>query len=542
MIRTVTGMAVSPDGRRLAFIAYYEGRSLIWVRSLDSLSAQALAGTEGAQGVSSLFWSPDSRFIGFFAEGKLKKIDASGGASQTLCDAQNSRGGTWNRAGVILFSLGGNSLLYRVSAAGGQPTPVTTLDPSRFERAHRWPYFLPDGRHFLFFVSSTQPESGGIFVGSLDAKETKRLLPSILNAEYSPPGFLVFLRNEMLMAQRFDADQLQLAGEPFPIAERVAYNIGIGRGSFSVSENGTLAFRSGGGGQINQPIWFDRAGKQIGSLGAAGLYFTAGLSPDETRATVDRIDPQTGTADIWLFDLSSGIPSRFTTDPAGDSNSIWSPDGSRIVFHSSREGVRHLYQKTASGGGNEEVLLRTNEEKIPDDWSSNGQFIVYESLNPKTKKDLWILPMSGNAQSFPFLQTQFNELQAQFSPDGKWIAYTSDESGAPEVYVQTFPASGSRWRVSSGGGCQPKWRRDGKELFYIAADMNLLTVDVKLGGTFTASVPKPLYRTRIFSLTDFRNHYAVSGDGQRFLIVSTIEETSVTPISIVVNWTAELKR
>ncbi|MGH9880851.1 MAG: protein kinase domain-containing protein, partial [Pyrinomonadaceae bacterium] len=542
MIGTVPGMAVSPDGRRLAFVAFLEGKSLLWVRSLDSVSTQALPGTEGAQGVSSLFWSPDSRFIGFFAEGKLKKVDASGGPPQTLCDAQNSRGGTWNRDGVIVFAPGGPSPLYRVSAAGGEPSPVTALDQSRFERAHRWPHFLPDGRHFLYFVNSSQAENGGIYVGSLDAKEAKRLLPSILNAAYSPPGFLLFLRNETLMAQRFDADQLQLTGDPFPVAEGVAYNIGIGRGAFSASENGVLAYRSGGG-QINQPLWFDRGGKQIGSLGTAGIYFALWLSPDERRAAVDLVDPQTGTADIWLFDLSSGIPSRFTTDPAGDSNPVWSPDGSRIVFLSSREGVRNLYQKTASGGGNEEVLLRSSEEKVPDDWSSDGQFIVYETLNSKTKKDLWVLPMSGDRQPTPFLQTEFNEMQAQLSPDGKWIAYTSNQSGAPEVYVQTFPVSGGgRWRISIGGGCQPRWRRDGRELFYIAADRKLMTVDVKLGATFEAGVPKTLFATHVLSLTDFRNHYVVSTDGQRFLINSTIEETSATPINVVVNWTADLKR
>ncbi|MCA1600958.1 MAG: hypothetical protein LC776_04715, partial [Acidobacteria bacterium] len=329
-------------------------------------------------------------------------------------------------------------------------------------------------------------------------------------------------------------------GEPFPVAEHVAYNMGLGRGAFSVSENGVLAYRTGSG-QINQPLWFDRGGKQIGSLGAAGLYFTLGLSPDEKRAALDLTSTQTGTEDIWLFDLSRGIPSRFTTDTAPDTNPLWSPDGSRIVFAASRGGVSNLYQKNASGVGNEEVLLKSSQEKIPEDWSSDGQFIVYQTLNPKTKRDLWVLPTSGDRQPFPFLQTEFNEWQAQFSPDGKWIAYTSDESGAPEVYVQTFPDSGGRWRVSTGSGCQPRWRRDGRELFYIATDRKLMVVDIKRGATFEAGVPKTLFGTRVLTLTDFRNHYAVTADGQRFLINSTIEETSATPISIVVNWTADLK-
>jgi serine/threonine protein kinase/Tol biopolymer transport system component len=533
-----TGFALSPDGRRLAFVASFEGQSLLWVRSLDSLSTQALPGTEGAGGASPPFWSPDSRSIGFFAKGKLKKIDASGAPLQTLCDVPASRGGTWNRNGVIVFAPGVPGPLYRVSAAGGEPSPMTALDQSRFETSHRWPYFLPDGRHFLYLVRSNQ---AGVYVGSLDSKTTKRLLPTAMNVAYAPPGFLLFMRNETLMAQPFDADELELSGEPFAVAEGVAYNPGLGRGVFSVSENGVLAYRSGGA-QINQPLWFDRGGKQIGSLGAAGLYFTVGLSPDERRAAVDRSDPQTGTNDIWLFDLSLGIPSRLTTDPANDSNPLWSPDGSRIVFSSSREGVSSLYQKIASGGGNEEVLLKSSEAKVPDDWASDGQFIVYQTLNQKTRWDLWVLPMSGEPQPFPFLQAEFNEQQAQFSPDGKWIAYTSDESGAPEIYAQPFPASGGRWRVSTGGGCQPRWRRDGKELFYIALDGKLMAVDVKLGATLEARVPKTLFGTRVLSLTDFGTHYAVTANGQRFLINSTIEETSATPISIVVNWTADLKQ
>ncbi|MFN2516925.1 MAG: TolB family protein, partial [Pyrinomonadaceae bacterium] len=317
--------------------------------------------------------------------------------------------------------------------------------------------------------------------------------------------------------------------------------IGLGRGAFSVSENGMLAYRTGSG-ALNQPLWFDRGGKQIGSLGTAGLYFTVELSPDEKLAAVNRVDTQTGTHDIWLFDLLRGIPSRFTTDPAGDSNPLWAPDGSRIVFSSNREGVNNLYQKIASGGGNEEVLLKSSEEKWPDDWSADGKFIIYQTFNPKTKWDLWLLPMFGNQQPYPFLQTEFNEHQAQFSPDGGWIAYTSDESGAPEVYVQTLPASGGRWRVSTGGGAQPRWRRDGRELFYIAADSKLMAVDIKLGTTFEAGVPKALFGTRVLTLTEFRNHYVVNANGQRFLINSTIEETETTPISVVVNWTADLKR
>ena len=542
---TMTGavsIAISPDGQRLAFVANSAGKDLIWVRPLNSLSAQSLDGTDGVSAPSGIFWSPDGHSIGFFAGGKLKKIDVSGGPPQTVCDAPDARGGTWNREGVILYNpIGSNQPLYRVSAVGGgDPTPATSLDKSQSETSHRWPYFLPDGRHFLYFARG-KLEHTGVYLASLDSKETTKLLGSSVNAVYAPPGWLLFMRNETLMAQPFDTNKLRLTDEPIPIAQPVSFNGGLGRGTFCVSENGVLIYR-GGTGQINQPIWFDRAGKQLGSLGEPGLYFTLWLSPDERRVAADRMDPQTGTQDIWLFDLLRDIPSRFTTNPANDWYPLWSPDGNSIVFSSNRDGVPDLYLKNASGVSDEEVLLKSEEIKVADDWSADGKFIVYESRNSQTKLDLWILPMFGDRKPFPFLQTLFNEQQAQFSSDGKWIAYTSDESGAPEVYVQTFPASGGKWRISTSGGAEPKWRRDGKELFYIAADKKLMTVDTKLGPTFEAGVPKALFETRVTVLTTFRNHYTVTGDGQRFLINSGLEETNFTPISVVVNWTADLKR
>ena len=529
---------LSPDGSHLAFIASYEGRDLVWVRPLDSLTAHALPGTEAAT-PSGSFWSADSRFIGFFSGGKLKKIDISGGPPQTICDAQDGRGGAWNRDGVIVFALGATSALYRVSAAGGEPVPVTTLDQSRQEISHRWPCFLPDGRHFIYLVRSSQPENTRIYVGSLDSKETKPLLTSVSSATYAPPGVLLFTRNETLLAQSFDADKLQLHGEPVKVAEPVGFNKGLGLAAFSVSENGILVYRSGGY-EIGQLLWFDRSGNKVGQLGPTELYLTLCMSPDEKRIAIDRVDGQTGTTDIWLFDLARGIPSRFTTNPAPDWYPLWSPDGNRIVFTSNREGSPGLYQKNANGVGSEDVILRTDENKVADDWSPDGKFIICERLDSKTRLDLWLLPMTGDRQPVPFLQTEFNEQQAQFSPDGKWIAYTSDESGTSEVYVQAFPASGGKWRISTAGGCQPQWRRDGKELFFITPDRKLMAVDVKTGTAFEAGVPKPLFDTRIFQLTTFRNNYVVSRDGQRFLINSRMEDNSA-PFAVVLNWTSDLK-
>jgi serine/threonine protein kinase len=541
MSGTTPALAISPDGHQIAFVATQEGQNLLWVRSLDSFTPKPLAGMEISGSPTPPFWSPDSRFIGFFAGGKLKKIDTSGGPPQTLCDLPAARGGTWNRDGVILVGTTAGTL-FRISQAGGELTPLTTLDQSRFETSHRWPHFLPDGRHFLFFVRSGKVENTGVYVGSLESKETRQLLRNVLSAMYAPPGFLLFLRNETLMAQPFNTDTLTLTGEQVPIAEQVAFNSGLGRGSFSVAENGVLAFRTGGG-QIDQPLWFDRTGKQTGVLAEAGVYFNIALSPvDEKQAAVDRTDPQTGTNDIWLFDLArNGVSSRFTTDPAGDSYPLWSPDAKRIVFASYRTGSWSLYEKSASGGESEQVILASVEEKVPEDWSRDGQFIIYSAFNGKTKWDLWLLRTADKSAS-PLLQTEFNERQASFSPDGKYIAYTSDKSGSAAVYVQTFPFSGSEWRISTDVGGQPRWRSNGRELFYIGQDRKLMVVDVKLGSTFQAGVPKPLFDTRVPTITDFRNHYSVTSDGQRFLINSMTQQRGSTPIDVVKNWTALLKR
>jgi len=535
-----TAAEISPDGSRMVVnIRESSGKALLWIRSLDSLTMQQLSGTEGGMYP---FWSPDSRSIAFFAEGKLKKIDVSGGPAQTLCDAGVGAGGAWSANGVIIFSPDTASGLYRISSSGGVQAPLTTLDETRQEAAHKLPQFLPDQKHFLFLATSTRAENSAIYVGTLDSKEIKLLVNARAKARYMPPGYLLFLRDRTLMAQSFDANHLTLAGEPFPLAEQVGFNAVLGNAAFSVSDNGTFTYLTGsiGGGQ---PALYSRDGKRLSSVGPPGEYFNLYLSPDEKRVAVAVSDPQTGARDVSLLDIASGTPTRFTFSLAEDFLPVWSPDGTRIVFTSDREGSGNLYQKSASSAGNEELLFKSNERKWPGDWSRDGRFIICTNRSPTTKDDLWVLPMTGDQKPFLYLQSPNNEDHPRFSPDGHFVAYTSDEHGRWEVYVQTFPASGGKWVVSVDGGAQPRWRRDGKELFFIAPDRKLMAVDVKLeGSVFEAGVPKVLFQTNVVSYPNPRNVYDVSADGQRFIIVTPPEETSSTPITVVANWTTDLKR
>jgi serine/threonine protein kinase len=536
---TFGSFAISPDGRRLVFAATdISGKTLLWIRPLDSVSAQPLSGTEEAVDP---FWSPDSRFIAFFAGGKLKKIEISGGMVQTLCGAPGPRGGTWSSNGVIVFGPSPNGPLYQVSVAGGQPVPLTKLDPPRQEASHRWPYFLPDGRHFLYSVLGG-PQSQGIYVTSLGGKETRRLIntPNAV-AAYAAPGYLLFRRESTLMAQAFDADRLQLSAEPFPVAEQVGYDLGTFQTFFSVSQTGVLAYSSSIVGKT-QLAWIDRGGKEVGLVSQPGNYVRPWLSPDGKRVAVDGADLQSNR-DVWLIELASGKPTRFTFDPAQDLFAMWSPDGSRIVFSSDRQGPRNLYQRSATGAGKEELLLKTDFNTYPNDWSADGRFILYIVNDAKTQIDMWVLPLFGDQKPFPFLQTEANERGARFSPDGRWIAYISDESGINQVYVQSFPASGGKWQVSTNGGHFLAWKHDGQELLYVSSDKKMMAVDVKgEGTTFEVGAPKALFDLRVPSFNAPHVQFAVTADGQKFLIANTFGENSSVPITVALNWSADLKR
>jgi eukaryotic-like serine/threonine-protein kinase len=538
-------LALSPDGSKLAFTATdSSGRTRLWVRPLDALSAHALAGTESA---SDPFWSPDNRSIGFFANNQLKKIEAAGGPALTICEAFEARGGAWNKDDMIIFAPTASGPLYLVPAAGGAATAVTKLDTARKELAHRWPGFLPDGKHFIYFAQASGAPNA-IFAASLDMKVNKLLAPATSNVAYAS-GYLLFHRNGTLVAQRLEASALALKGDAIPVAEQVRYDVAFtDLASFTVSENGILAYRSG----VRQPgsklLIFDREGKPIGSAGELDNYMGVRLSPDGQRVAADILDSQSRQYDIWLFELARGIKTRFTFDPASDRFPVWSPDGNRLVFHNSRKGVFDLYQKTASGAGSEELLFESKENKQPFDWSRDGRFITYITYgDPKTRADIWVLPRFGDRKPIPFVQTEADELYPCFSPDGGWMAYASDESRQLEVYVRQFiptvaaeQSRDSKWQISNAGGTRPRWRRDGKELFYLSNDNKIMAVAIKTtASTIEVGAVRPLFQTQAATMA---NNYDVSGDGQRFIVNSLVESQASAAITLVVNWPEALKK
>ena len=539
--------ALSPDGRQIVFVASGDGQQRLWLRRLDATSAQPLAGTDGA---SAPFWSPDSRSVGFSAGGQLKRMDIGGGSPQTLADASN-RGGTWGLDGTILFARTGASPILRIPASGGEPVAVTKLDK---QNNHRFPQLLPGGRQFLFYAQGT-PETAGIYLGSLESSETKRLAAADTAGAYGPDGWLLFIRAGTLLAQRLGLGRGELTGDPVTVADPVAFDAGAAAGGFSVSAAGLVAYRSGGAGQ-RQLVWFDRSGKTLGTLGApdANNLGALRLSPDGRRAAVSRTVQ--GNTDIWLLDATR--TTRFTFDASLDRFPFWSPDGNRIAFDSNRKGHRDLYLKPSNGAGSEELLLESAQDKIPFDWSHDGRFLLYAGLDPQTSSDLWVLPIEGDRKPFVFLKTNVEERRAQFSPDGRWVAYMSNESGRYEIYLRPFSGATSgtssgapsgagargQWQLSTSGGISPRWRGDGKELYYIAPDSKLMATPIAASGaTIEPGTPVALFQTRIYGGGVDVNtgaQYDVSSDG-RFLI-NTVLEDAASPITLLQNWAAGLNK
>jgi Tol biopolymer transport system component len=526
--------AVSPDGQRITFAArIHDGRPQLWVRPLDSVSAQPLAGTSDA---SFPFWSPDGKSIGFFAKGKLNRIDANGGPVLTLADASIAGGGSWSSAGVIVFAPNTTGVLRKLSAAGGAVTDAAGF--SRAETSHRWPWFLPDGRHFLFAAGATAVTRRAIRLGSLDSTESIKLLEADSLAIYSA-GHLLFLRGDTLMAQPFDPSNLRLSGEAFPVVEHVQTGQNNSLGAFSASLNGLLVYAAGGA--EFELGWFDRKGNRIGSLGEPAKFNRFNFSPDRKNVAVSIA---TGSnPDIWLYDVARGPPRRFTFDPASELDVVWSPDGQTIIFDSNRNGHFDLNRRSANGSGAEEPLYIDNLEKYPTSISPDGKFLVYNAIgDAKTGFDLWILPdplgAPGNAKPYPFIRSQFNEQNGRFSPDGHWIAYESDDSARFEIYVAPFPGPGSKQQISTSGGRFPRWRADGKEIFYLATDLRLTVAEVAIkGDQILKDEVHPLFALPM----NGAGQYDASADGQRILAITPRQNAS-EPLTIVQNWPAGLKK
>jgi eukaryotic-like serine/threonine-protein kinase len=522
-------MAVSPDGARLVFIGVsVDGRRQLWLRSLASLTAEPLAGTDL---VDSAFWSPDSRSVAFFAAGKLKTLDLQSGAAQTVCETPVGRSsGTWNREGVILFESTERPEIYRVAVSGGEPVRLRPVNTASGEIRHSAPQFLPDGRHFIYFVQSERPENAGIYLASLNSTAGKRLVNSNTNAVYAGlgrgPGYLLFTRGADLLAQRFDLAKLELTGAPFPVAQRVLIGVagGVSRAAVSASENGVLVYRTRIDTGSTELVWLDRQGKQIAQIGAPADYSNPSLSPDEKKLIVSRMDLRSRTRDLWLFDVASGASSRFTFDPADETNPVWSPDGSRIAFDVVRNSIIDIYQKEVAGASQPKLLLHSAENHFIHQWSPDGRLLLYR-IGPIT----WALPLEANGKPWgPFAMEN-----ARISPNGRWVAYTSNQSGRSEVYVQSFPPSEGKWQVSADGGMEPTWRKDGKELYYISGD-KLVAMDVKTDTPiFQPGVPKPLFAVHLEATTR-RSRYEAASNGRRFLVNLPVESSS--PLSVAINW------
>ncbi len=527
---------LSPDGRNLVFVANVEGKRSLWLRPLGSLTAQPLPGTEGVTGFP--FWSPDSRALGFFVRNELKKFELAGGAPQTLGRLPSGIGliwdGTWNRDGVILFA--GDAGIYRIPATGSEPALALRSDQPRL---YSFPVFLSDGRHFLVRRTPTQG-AAEIHLAALDSQQTTRLLAADLQARYAN-GHLLFTRAGALLAAPFDVGSLKLTGEPFVVADKVKVPDNA-KAYFSVSDNGSLVYDPTPLTDNQQLTWVDRAGQPLGTVGPAGVYEFPRLSPDGKRVAVARRDPQSRNWDIYVIDLARGAGSRLTVDPGDDRNPVWSPDGSHIAWSATRDGAFQIYQKLASGVGPEELLLKADVSIFPSSWSADGRFLLYTQTDPKTREDLWTLPLAEGRQPALFLQTPFREGIGHFSPAGRWIAYTSDDQGRFEVSVQTFPAAGGKWQISINGGQQSWWRSDGKELYYLSNDGKLMAVEVKPGGNFEAGAPRALFDLAPVRAIGGLSSYAVTATGDRFLFVTAREEVASLQFTVVVNWAAEAKK
>jgi len=524
---------LSPDGRTVAMVARAGGKpQLLWVRPFDAAEARALPGTEGA---AYPFWSPDGQSLAFFAGGKLRRVDIAGGPPETICDAPVGKNGDWAPDGTILFAPGNLDPIHRVAAAGGASTAVTVVDTTNGENSHRFPQFLPGGKHFIYFVRSdvSQGQSGGaIMVASLEKNESRLLVRSETQAQYVA-GHLLFVRGGALMAQRFDAGGLKLVGEPVPIVEAVHVIPAAGLALYTAANGGALLYMPPSEDQVWELVVLDRSGDVVDTVTRGNLLGKFRLSPDGRSAVGAESDVRSGISDLWLYDLGRRSRSRFTFDPPNDNAPVWSPDGSRIAYGSFRDGRWGIFARSLASSGTDETLLLADGAMEPVSWSPDGKLLMYWSTSATTREDLSLLPLDGDGRPRPLLAERVNENDGCFSPDGRWVVYASSESGQNEVFVVPYPGPGRRSQISTTGGFLPRWRGDGREILYHTADQKLMSVEVEVeGGALRSGTPRELFELPAGASLD------VSSDGERLLVTRPLMQTTQTPLRLVTNWQA----
>ncbi|HEU5181004.1 MAG TPA: protein kinase [Candidatus Polarisedimenticolia bacterium] len=535
-------LALSPDGRQIAFVARGTAGNGIWVRPLDSGKARLLPGTEGSE---CPFWSPDSRSIGFYAGGKLKKIDLAGGQSDVLAPMGICLGASWSPDGSILYIADRYLPITRISAAGGEPQVLVAAGSVKGKRVFSQPSLLPDGKHLLYTVNEIWEggENSGIFVATTEGKDERKILPILSNARYVPPGYLIYAKDGSLRAQRFDLKNLEVSGDPVTLADGIQYFGFYASNVFSVTDTGMLAFLPGGGIPARQLTWIDRQGAVLEKTGKPGNYFSPRVSHDGRRIAVDQSEATSDSGDIWVQDRERGIATRLSFDPRNESSPIWSPDDRRILFFGNFPSRNDLFTVSSDGTGSIETLLSNEADNLPSDWSSDGKFILYQTSKNGifSNTDLMIFSVDEK-KSEPWLVTPYAERQARFSPDLRWIAYSSDESGRTEVYVRGFHPPGGKWRISSDGGSAPVWRPDGKELFFVSADAKVMSVAVRPGAAFDGAPATPLFGIPgdMFDLSVV-TQFDVAPDGRSFLMNLEAPADGPRMITLVTNWPSLLK-
>ncbi len=535
--------AISPDGTQIVFSGISEGKSELYLRSLSDLSIRPLAGSDDGRFP---FWSPDSRAIGFFADGKLKRLDLSGGGPITICDAVNGRGGSWGSAGTIVFAPNYNATLMQVAAAGGAPTDIFKLDAARYS-TYRWPWFLPDGTHFLYFAANhltpNNPNTGGVFFASIDGKENRLLFRSATNVIYAS-RYLLYVVGTTLRAQAFDPGSGKTQGDSSLLADGVQNDSEVWRGIVTASENGLLLYQPASSVATLKLAWFDRSGKQLEEIAEPDQYYQIRLSPDDKKLALVIGQP---SPTIWIYDLARDSKSRFTFDDKAHTNPVWSRDGNQLAFALSDGGVLDaaIFSKAANGAGeSRQLLARTADDAAlvaPADWSPDGRWMIYTrgTMGAGAQgADLWAFPLDHSQKPFPYISGPGDQIDAQFSPDGHFVAYQSNESGNPEIYVAAFPWTGAKWQVSTNRGTSPRWSRDGRELFFFYGEQFMSAAVGTVGSGLEISQPRLLFRLNV-AVGEQQSHYAVTGDGKRFAVL--VQGQNSSPLVLVQNWTGQLK-